>query len=76
MIHGLDVGGWIAWCLGGLALFANPQPPYSVIRRESKRIPMALAMLRSRGNLSEATGICVAAQLSWPSPTGAQRTTC
>lgn len=51
----VDPGAWIAWCLVGLRLFDGPHlPPYRVALAETRRVLLALAMLRHRGNLSRA----------------------
>jgi hypothetical protein len=53
-VHGLDAGGWIAWCLVGLVLFGERFPELGTIRREAKRVGTALAMMRAGGSLSGA----------------------
>jgi hypothetical protein len=54
MVHALDTGGWIAWCLVGLTLFGERSPALDTVRRESKRVALALAILRTRGGISAA----------------------
>lgn len=54
VVHGLDSGAWIAWCLSGLVLFAEGLPVMEWVRVESKRVVMALAMLHSGGNITAA----------------------
>ena len=55
VVRGLDAGGWIAWCLAGMAVFTEgPRPLMSRVRAESKRLVVSVAMLRSAGNLSRA----------------------
>ncbi len=54
LVQGLDAGGWIAWCLVGLVLFGERFPALKTIRQESKRVAVALAMLRANGNVSAA----------------------
>lgn len=54
LVQGLDAGGWIAWCLVGLILFGESFPPLAMVRRESKRFAVSLAMLRAQGNISAA----------------------
>ncbi|MCA9705435.1 MAG: hypothetical protein KDK70_06295 [Myxococcales bacterium] len=62
LVRGLDAGAWIAWCLVGLAVFVDgPGPLTQRAQAEAKRLVVALAMLRSEGNLSAAAralGIC------------------
>jgi Bacterial regulatory protein, Fis family len=53
VVHGLDVGGWIAWCVAGLPLFGE-RLSLAGVRREAKRIAATLAMLRAHGNISAA----------------------
>jgi hypothetical protein len=57
LVHGLDAGGWIAWCLVGLVLFSEGFPALDTIRRESKRVAAALAMLRAGGSISAAAAM-------------------
>lgn len=54
VVHGLDVGGWIAWCMVGLLLFGERFPSLAAVRHESKRVAATLAMLRACGNISKA----------------------
>jgi hypothetical protein len=53
VVHGLDVGGWIAWCVAGLPLFGG-RFSLATVRSEAKRIAATLAMLRAHGNISAA----------------------
>lgn len=53
-VAGLDAGAWIAWCLVGLAIFGERSPSLRLVRRESSRVVMVLAMARARGNVSAA----------------------
>lgn len=53
-VQALDVGGWIAWCLVGLPLFGGGFPTLARIRAESKRVALALAIVRSQGSISAA----------------------
>jgi hypothetical protein len=54
LVQGLDAGAWIAWCLVGLTLFGERLPPLRLVRRESYRAVIVLALLRTRGNISAA----------------------
>lgn len=53
-VRGLDAEGWLAWCLSGLLVFEGGEPTIARARFESRRTVTALALLRSRGNLSRA----------------------
>jgi hypothetical protein len=54
VVHGLDAGAWIAWCMVGLVLFSGDFPSFAIVRRETKRALLALVMLRTHGNVSSA----------------------
>lgn len=53
-IGDLDAGAWIAWCLVGLSIFTGRSSLFSHPRAGSTRVTVALAMLRSGGNVSAA----------------------
>lgn len=52
LVQSLDAGGWIAWCLVGLVVFGEGFPALAKIRRESKRVGLALALVRAQGCIS------------------------
>ena len=52
LVQSLDAGGWIAWCLAGLVVFGDGFPALAKIRRESKRVGLALALVRAQGCIS------------------------
>ncbi|MCA9712161.1 MAG: hypothetical protein KDK70_40365 [Myxococcales bacterium] len=54
LVRGVDAGGWVAWCLVGLGVFAEPHPTMRRVRIEPKRLAVALAMLRADGCISAA----------------------
>lgn len=54
LVQSLDAGGWIAWCLAGLVVFGEGFPALAKIRRESKRVGLALALVRAQGRISPA----------------------
>jgi hypothetical protein len=54
LVRSLDTGGWIAWCLAGLVIFGEGSPTLATIRCESKRVALALAIVRTRGCISDA----------------------
>lgn len=54
LVQSLDAGGWIAWCLVGLVVFGEGFPALAKIRRESKRVGLALALVRAQGRISPA----------------------
>lgn len=54
LVRSLDAGGWIAWCLAGLVIFGEGSPALATIRCESKRVALALAIVRTRGCISDA----------------------
>lgn len=54
LVQSLDAGGWIAWCLVGLVVFGEGFPALAKIRRESKRVGLALAIVRAQGRISPA----------------------
>jgi len=55
VVHRVDAGGWIAWCMTGLAVFAHGEPPIITrVRTEARRLALSLAMLRSKGNITNA----------------------
>lgn len=54
LIREVDVGGWIAWCIAGLLVFAESGPTMSRFRTEAKRLAVALAMLRAKGKITVA----------------------
>jgi len=53
-VAGVDVGPWIAWCLAGLPLFAGQLPPLGEAKATAYRLLTAVAVVRTRGNLSDA----------------------
>ncbi len=53
----VDAGALIAWCLAGVALFAEGFPTMKRLRAESGRVVLALAMLRTTGNISAAARV-------------------
>ena len=55
IVAGLDAGAWIAWCLAGLPLFVDGLPSLRQVKGEAGRVLVALAMLRAKGNLSQAS---------------------
>ncbi|MCA9707830.1 MAG: hypothetical protein KDK70_18405, partial [Myxococcales bacterium] len=55
IVAGLDAGAWIAWCLAGLPLFVDGLPSLRQVKAEAGRVLVALAMLRAKGNLSQAS---------------------
>lgn len=52
LVQSLDTGAWIAWCLAGLVIFGEGFPALATIRRESKRVGLALALVRAQGRIS------------------------
>lgn len=50
LIRNVDAGGWIAWCLVGLPLFAERFPSLGAVRHAAKRLIVVLAIERSRGD--------------------------
>jgi hypothetical protein len=54
LVQSLDAGGWIAWCMAGLIVFGEGFPALAKIRRESKRVALALAIVRAHGGISSA----------------------
>lgn len=55
IVAGLDVGAWLAWCLAGLPLFEGELPTLRRTKLIAARILTALAMLRTKGCISEAS---------------------
>ena len=56
-VQRLDAGAWISWCLVGLPLFGDGLPSLRRLRSEGNRLAMGLAMLRERGNISQAARV-------------------
>jgi len=54
LVQSLDAGGWIAWCLTGLVVYGEGSPTLATIRREAKRVGLALAIVRAHGGISPA----------------------
>lgn len=57
LLREVDVGGWMGWCMVGLVLFAELPPAMSRFHAETKRIAVALTMLRSKGSISASAGV-------------------
>ncbi len=60
LVRGLDVGGWLAWCLAGLDVFGGGMPTMRHAKTKARRVVAAIAMARAKGNItlaSKALGI-------------------